>query len=58
MSLRRADHASIHVVAQDLPDLLDRIEVVRVAADLVGAAGAVDLRLDDARHAGPGGATA
>src|SRR3712207_8627148 len=41
---------SIHVFAQDLPDLLDRIEVVRVAADLVGAAGAVDLGLDNARQ--------
>src|SRR6202008_2426702 len=41
---------STHDLPQALPDLLDRIEIGAVAADLVGRAGAVDLRRDDLRH--------
>ena len=42
---------SVHILLQPLPDLLDRIEVVAVAADALGVARAVDRRLDDLRHA-------
>jgi len=38
---------SIHELAEDLPDLLDGIEVAWVAPDLVGSRRAIHGRFDD-----------
>src|SRR5919106_463827 len=46
----RSSTSALQVAAELVPDLLDPVEVGRVAPDLVGAAAAVDTRANDLRH--------